>query len=520
MRFILLKGNDIMKLLNEEEMYLKCLQKGSKKSNVDGDIIVPDAKPDVLKVLQVDAKSVILDKGFYPKGIYAQGKVYINILYIPDCEEDGTYCINTSFEFKEHFDIPDLNEEMDLKILSDVVRVEFTLINSRKLNIKSLVKFDYEVFNKEVLCLPYSYDEGDLECMEDKIHINMNALYDECKVTIRDTLEIPSAKPSVKEIIKTDTKIFSYETKILPSKLVIKGILNSSILYITGDENVDCIEENLPFTEVFDIDNAQESDICNIDISVLDCSIDLSCDNDGDYRIISLNCLIGLNLTFLRNKEITYIKDCYCAGNKTDLSYNNIVLDEFIDYIKKEISQKELFETDKNLPEIVKIYNTVSEIEIENACAKDGYIIVSGKIKFYISYITDNPKCAVFSLKKEIPFEYEYKSDQAKEGMQVFAKLFISNIYCTKTHQNEIELKYFVSSEILVTKKRELNIICGLETSPITSCNDIVIYFVKNDENLWDIGKKYSIRQEDIIKLNNLESCDLKKGQKLLIPVK
>ena len=86
--------------------------------------------------------------------------------------------------------------------------------------------------------------------------------------------------------------------------------------------------------------------------------------------------------------------------------------------------------------------------------------------------------------------------------------------------QNEIELKYFVSSEILVTKKRELNIICELETSPITSCNDIVIYFVKNDENLWDIGKKYSIRQEDIIKLNNLESCDLKKGQKLLIPVK
>ena len=45
----------------------------------------------------------------------------------------------------------------------------------------------------------------------------------------------------------------------------------------------------------------------------------------------------------------------------------------------------------------------------------------------------------------------------------------------------------------------------------------MVIYFVKKGDNLWNIGKKYYVPVEKIRELNNLESDEVKAGQKLLI---
>ena len=53
-------------------------------STVEGDVIVPDIKPDILKILQVDTDVAINHKTVQNDKIYVQGVVRLNILYIPD----------------------------------------------------------------------------------------------------------------------------------------------------------------------------------------------------------------------------------------------------------------------------------------------------------------------------------------------------------------------------------------------------------------------------------------------------
>ena len=45
----------------------------------------------------------------------------------------------------------------------------------------------------------------------------------------------------------------------------------------------------------------------------------------------------------------------------------------------------------------------------------------------------------------------------------------------------------------------------------------MVVYMVKEGDNLWNIGKQYYVPVENLRELNELGSDELKPGQKLLV---
>ena len=45
----------------------------------------------------------------------------------------------------------------------------------------------------------------------------------------------------------------------------------------------------------------------------------------------------------------------------------------------------------------------------------------------------------------------------------------------------------------------------------------MVIYFVKPNDSVWDIAKKFKVSSESIINLNNLEDGNIFSGEKLYI---
>ena len=56
-----------------------------------------------------------------------------------------------------------------------------------------------------------------------------------------------------------------------------------------------------------------------------------------------------------------------------------------------------------------------------------------------------------------------------------------------------------------------------LDNSKMSNLPGMVIYMVKEGDNLWNIGKKYYIPVDSLRELNALDSDELKTGQKLLI---
>ena len=102
-------------------------------------------KPDILKILQLDAVSCITNKEITNGRVNVTGRVDLKILYIPDSDREKIKSIITSFDFTQNVDSKNITDDMTAIIMANVDRAEFSLINSRKLRIKVIVGLDYEV---------------------------------------------------------------------------------------------------------------------------------------------------------------------------------------------------------------------------------------------------------------------------------------------------------------------------------------------------------------------------------------
>ena len=507
-----------MELVKEKDQYLEEIMTGCEKLYISEDIIVPDTKPDVLKVLEVNAYSGISDKGITGNAFYIEGKIYVNILYVPDNEDEGINCIKASFNIKERFENPNISPDMKLKVNCDVSRIEFNVLNSRKLSIKAYINCNYSIIGQKEIEFPQGFNGECGECITKSILTERISTVDDCDFIIRDSFEIPSGKDSALEILKTDFKITDKEIKAVSGKLITKGTLNVCVLYLTQDNRVDFCESEFPFTEVFDVYDLLDTDNCSLDLNVFDITAELSSDNDGDRRIINIDALINASLIAYRTKEITLITDCYQIGAKTDVSFEDIKIKQFVDTICTQNSIKEIITPDEKLPKIIKMYNVIAETEVTKITTENEKVLVAGRIKAYFLYLTDNPKCPVYSFKKDIPFDFSNDCANSKQGIEYSFNVTAKHVGFNLNSASEIELRCILSQEIKLYNSQNFNLITDINTKPINSESNIIIYFVKDGDTLWNIAKNYSVRIDDIKSINSLDDDLIIKGQKLLIP--
>ena len=507
-----------MELIKKNEQYIERILKEQEKASVDEDIIVPDVKPDVLKVLQADARACITESGLTNGGMYAKGKLYVNILYIPDSEEDGICSINSCFDFKSKLDNPTVTQDMRLMASCDVTKADFTAINSRKLSARACVNVCFDVFGTRETEVSTASDEQDFECINSSVETERISAVEECEFTVREDFEIPSGKKSIDEILKTDVRIAEREMKVMQGKLILKGVAAICILYRTDDGKIDYFDTELPFTEVFDVYELDENDYCLLNLSTGDVSVELNADSDGDMRAVTFECVMNVSLCSSRRSTTEYICDCFCPGKKTKITSNETAVTEYVGRINAQSTVKEPITPDDKLPKVVKIYQTVAEPEVTGVKTSHGRVEADGHIKVYILYITDNSKCPVYSFKKDIPFSYSYDCDKAEDGMCTEVCFRCENAAAMLNSSGSIDFRCVVKQDITVTQCRKINFINDIDTTELDDEGDIVIFFVHDGDTLWSTAKKYSVKPSDIMELNGMENDVLMPGQKLIIP--
>ncbi|MDD6735603.1 MAG: DUF3794 domain-containing protein, partial [Clostridiales bacterium] len=242
----------------------KAVYQGEIKSSAEGSIIVPDVKPDIVKVLQVDAEAFLCEKNIEDGRITLKGKVNVNVLYIPEGGSCCVQCIKSCFEFCETLKRSEFTENMRLMACCDTEKVSYKLINSRKISVDARLLLDVQVMADKNCTFVNSIEDSTAQMKYGKICLCGDSGYDEFRFNIDEMLEFPEGKTAAAELLKTNVSIFDKEYKALNGKLVCKGRVCANILYI--DENNCCshLDFELPFTEVFDMEALSENMECEV----------------------------------------------------------------------------------------------------------------------------------------------------------------------------------------------------------------------------------------------------------------
>ena len=510
-----------MEFITKTAMLHRRVCSGCAGASADGDLIVPDIKPDILKILQVDGRVILTDEDISDGRLSVEGKVLFKVLYIPDRENEKINCLEKSIDFSCNIDRPEITSQMIYGLCADIDRIDFHAVNSRKLRIKASVSIGYDIKLPKEFAIPVEIEDAPQMQLQKKsvslYHISENSKRD---FMLKESMEIPSGQTSIENLLRTDVAIKDKEQKIISGRIVTKGICNLCVLYTDPAGEIKFTEADIPFTEIFECDDIEENARCEIDYTVGEVHTGISADSDGDMRIIDLEISVQAAITASELLETEMICDCYMPGCETLLSVEEPELDNVCAFGSGQLTLRDQASPSKNGPAMKGIYSVVTKTNVRSTNVMRDKTAVEGSVTCYILYLSESDDSPVYSCAKEIPFSHTIETPGSMPDMACEIKAEATHTGYSLNSAGDAEIRCILSLGVRVLKKEQLRLIEAVDTTPCDPSRrkGIIIYFVQPGEGLWDIAKHFRVNADTVLSLNDLEGSEIKPGVRLIGP--
>jgi len=494
---------------------------------VENDIIVPDIKPDIARILLLDGDVFVNSTEIAQDRVLVNGTIRYKILYISDDEEQSIKSINTNAAFSYGLDIPNSRQGMKCKVKCDIEHFDYEILNGRKINVRAILKLNGKVTNG----LEQSFINDiagieDIQVLRNSYNFNCYLGRGESSSTIREAMEIPPGKPAIREILRNDIKISNKDYKITDDKVIVKGEVNVSTLYIGDDEerSVQFMEHEVPFTQFVDMPGIDEDARVEVDYNIVDTMFDAEENSDGELRTLKGEIVLDFIADGFTKKAIEIIADAYSPHSRINLESEPFKVEEIVEDNKSQIVLKDTVTVDDGSPDIAEVFNVLCKPVLSEYNIVDDKIIIEGLVNNNVLYLANNSEQPIFCYEQDIPIRHTVDVRGIKPGMSCEIELDIEHCNYSMISSNEVELRLVVGANARVIKQISLPLIGKVNESLLddkraVSQPSITIYFSQPGDNLWKIAKKYLATMDEIRKANNLADTDLiKPGQQIYIP--
>ena len=129
---------------------------GSQETQIllEGDIIVPDVKPDMASILQTQSDIFIEKTNVLQDKINFIGKLNIQILYLAKSNENKICSINHVSQIDDFINIDNINPQIFCDLKANINKIDYKMLNDRKINFKAVINITAEVqeeYQKEII---------------------------------------------------------------------------------------------------------------------------------------------------------------------------------------------------------------------------------------------------------------------------------------------------------------------------------------------------------------------------------
>lgn len=513
-------------LVKEKIMLDQKIGEESTQIMVEGDIIVPDVKLDVSKILQVNGKILLDNIEIGVDKVNFTGKMEFSILYLADGADRPLHSMTSSLPLDDFINIDGVNKDINVDINSEIVHLDCKLLNGRKLYIKAVVEIQAKAI-ASIMSEVVTDITGISEIQLQKTSLNLSRTVEnkEDKIVIKDEITVPSGKSNIREILFCNITISDKECRLMEGKVVVKGTLLLSTLYKgeIDDSSVEFMEHEIPFNGSIESKDCTENMIGDVQLYIQNQYIQVRPDFDGEERILEIELSIGAKLNIVSTEEIQIIEDAYCINKGLVLEREKIKYPNIVCKNRNQSSIKETVLLEPEAPEIMQIYNVSGRAKTEDIKVIDDKVIAEGVITANILYVAKSDESPLYSYECVIPFKQTIETRGSRMDMNVDIDLTIEHISFNMLSTNEVEIRFILNFNTQVTGEKEVELITNgtleeFDKEQMENMPSMTIYICQSGDNLWKIAKKYNTSMEEVAKLNEIENtAKLSSGQKLLI---
>lgn len=481
---------------------------------VEGDMIVPDSKPDILNTICTSGVVCVYKKEVLEEKVRLDGNINTYIMYLADSNEERVRGLNTSLDFSENIAIPNCKEGMEVCLETNIKSIEAKVINGRKIGIKVALEVNLKVYaNEDIEIVNDILNQENIQMRKEDLKVNSLMGMGDTKIYAKDNIVIDNID-HLAEILKTDLCIGEQDVKLSYNKVLTKAEAQVKIMYLTEENQIRVVTGKVPVVGFIDIPNITEENICDVNYEIKNMILK---PNAAEEHSIYVELEVMVSCMVYEEKQINLIQDLYSPS-------------ELLDFNKKQITtmtEKQCHREMKQIREKVKVEGlenkSLLDVDITPVFTKEnklqGRVVYEGEME--LRFIFSDQNGQIDQKIEKLPFEYTIDTIDDSENKNVTTQMMIKEQDFIVQEGGEVACNVDLEMNTNSYRSTNLNMIDEIQTSGEREAEDysLILYLVKKGDTLWEIAKRFGSVADDIARANGIENPDLiYPGQKLYIP--
>lgn len=492
---------------------------------IESDIIVPDIKPDVARVLLLDGDIFTEEVQTTQDKVTLIGTARLKVLYQSDDPEDNSKGISTNISFTRDLEMLDAKIGMVSKAKCIIEHIDYNIINSRKINVRIVVAVSVKVSSEvsiENICVLGGVDN--LQILKKSVELNLCTMENTSECNISEFVDIPGGKPSIREILWSDVRLTGNEFKLMDNRVAASAALRISTLYVGDDEerSMQFVENEIPLSQVVEIEDVYEDAKIRTEFEIVRFSTDISEDSDGEQRVLKIDSVLKVNVSGYKKVGIVLIDDAFSPKLRFAVEKTGYVVRSLVNESKSRFSVKDLALVEDDLADIAEVFNISWKAGTPDYRIEDNNVVVEGYISSSVLYLTSDNSNPVASFSKEIPFRQTIEIKDMKPDLNYDLAFEVENLSYSVTSSKGVEMRANISVGLRAFEMIEVPIVTKVseisEELKTLNIPSYTIYFAQPGDNLWKIAKRYLVTIDELQSNNKLSDIDeIASGTQVLI---
>lgn len=478
------------------------------------EMIVPDACPDIQRIVETDGKVLLSRREAADGKIEVTGVIRAAVLYLPDGEE-GMRHLNVTIPFACAVEGAGITPGCVVVADARLCHADTRVMNPRKVLVRAEVAVDMTAFSpktQSVCSQVIGPDAPAVEQLAESREICVTACVQEKPFPINDEITLSANKPGAVELLKSRVTLSRGESKIIGNKLIFKGSANVLLLYRGEDNGLYPAAGELPFSQIMEVSDVSENGESDLILALSGAELTLDASNDG--RTVSVSLEVLAQAVVRESRLLPVLADAYSTREPLAAQWEQIPVEARLESGVRSQNCREVWELPTPVREMVDCRMALGPVA--RSWDDQGFLLTAqGEIQ--LLYINEEGELHSFQQQVNVPCALELP-----EGCQCFCQCgVVGDVYAAPA-VGGVEVRFTLDFHYCALSRQQLTALADLQPGEAVTDEgerpSLVLRMLEQGERLWDVAKAYGTTIADIISVNELSDEFAGTGRLLLIP--
>ena len=512
-----------MELIRKNIHMEHLLHLASTQISLEEDQNISDQKPDAFRIVCKKTDVRISETKVQDDSVLIKGILAYQILYLTDegqrrlCNMDG----EIPFEERIYAAHPDSNGE--IRVTTRVEDMMVRLINSRKMNMRCIITAMVQcdtLYDEEVVV---DVEQPDAcEVLKKNLDITTVVLDTRDIYRIKEEISVPDGYPNIYSMIWKDVRVDGMCFTALDGRVEIQGEWSAFFMYEGEEEEIEprYFEITRPISGMLEVPECRENMALYVDWEMEQPQIEVRTDYDGEERLIGMDMELKLYLKLYQNEQLPVVADAYGLVEKLEPMTRESSCRQIIKKESGKIKISDTWENKEYPDDTMQIIHVCGSVVDEKTIVGEDEIKLVGVVHMEVLGKTQEEGEPYRCITMDIPYTQEIGVVGIQNDSPYYVNIGMEQLQAIE-QGSRIDMRAMLCYHLMVYQKVAQPLLAGLEKMEENEWDralpSMSVYFAKENESIWNIGKKYRVSLNDIREANQIKGDILHDGEKILI---